>query len=311
MKNLCGKWIVLIVFLMLLFSCSSSSQNASDKNKSDSQVAYKVPEVPMVLKNPEQKMDFLMVHYWDNINFKDSASLNKPLVVEQAFADFINLLSSVPVEKATIGISVLMHKAGTDAKMLQFFQGLGEKYMYDPNSPVRNERFYCSLLEPYLSSNLINDDWKIRPRKQYELAQKNKIGTKALDFKFTLKNGSESNLYVIKAKFLLLFFHNPGCTDCKEQREKILASAVMKKLQEDGFLKVLTIYPDQDLSEWKKYYSELPEYWINGYDKQARIKDEEVYDLKAIPSLYLLNDQKIVLLKDARFEEIEAFLSNQ
>jgi len=308
---MCGKWIVLIVFLMLLFSCSSSSQNAANKNKSESQGAYKVPVVPMVLNTPQQKMDYLMVHYWDNFHFNDSTSLNKPLVAEQAFADFINLLSSVPLEKATIGLSVLMHKAGTDAKMLQFFQGLGEKYLYDPNSPVRNERFYCSLLEPYLASTLIDDDWKIRPGKQYELAQKNKVGTKALDFTYTLKNEAESNLYGVKSKFLLLFFHNPGCTDCKEQREKILASSLLTKLQEDGSLKVLSLYPDQDLSEWKKYYSELPDNWINGYDKQAKMKDEEVYDLKAIPSLYLLNDQKIVLLKDARFEEIEAFLFNQ
>ena len=85
---------------MLLISCSSSSQNSSDKKKSESQVAYKVPDVPMVLKTPEQKMNFLMAHYWDNFNFKDSTSLNKPLVVEQAFADFINLLFSVPVENA-------------------------------------------------------------------------------------------------------------------------------------------------------------------------------------------------------------------
>jgi hypothetical protein len=53
----------------------------------------------------------------------------------------------------------------------------------------------------------------------------------------------------------------------------------------------------------------LPARWINGYDSQSGIMSGDLYDLKAIPSLYLLNEQKIVLLKDARLEEIEAYLS--
>jgi hypothetical protein len=310
MKNFCGKWMALILMTILIVACSSSSQKNSSKTAIRYQPGFKVPEIPMVLNTPEQRADFLMDHYWDNFNFKDTASIHKTQVTEQAFVDFIHLLLSVPVEKATKGISVLMTKANTDAKMIQLFQGLSEKYLYDPNSLIRNEYLYCSFLESYLASNLIDDTYKIRPRKQYKIAQRNKVGTKAFDFEFALKDGSESNLYAVKAKFLLLYFHNPGCTDCKIEREKIIASPFMQKLQKEGILKVLSLYPDKDLSEWKKHYSELPQNWINGYDKKLRIKDKEVYDLRAIPSLYLLNDQKIVILKDARFEEIEAFLSN-
>jgi hypothetical protein len=40
------------------------------------------------------------------------------------------------------------------------------------------------------------------------------------------------------------------------------------------------------------------------------VKDKEIYDLKAIPSLYLLDRQKNVLLKDARFEQVEVYLKS-
>jgi len=311
MKKFYGKWITLFLFLMLLISCSTSGQKKADKKSTNSASTFTVPEIPLVLKSSDQKIDFLMDHYWDNFNFSDATSQSRFRVAEQAFADFIHILSSVSPVKVDRAMHVLMQKASINAKMPVLFQALGEKYLYDPNSPVRNEPIYCSLLKYYLQSDVIDDAWKIRSRKQYELAQQNKVGTKAIDFKFNLKDGSESRLYTIQAPLLLLFFHNPGCTDCKIQREKILSSEIMKKLQKEGSLKVLTLYPDKDLAEWKKYYSELPDFWINGYDKNGIIKDNEVYDLKAIPSLYLLNDQKIVLMKDARFEEIEAFLSNQ
>jgi len=311
MKKSNGKWMTLFLLLILLISCSTSCQKKTDKKISNSEFTFSVPEVPLVLKTSDQKIDFLMDHYWDNFNFSDTTSQSRFKVAEQAFADFVNILTSVSPPKVDKAMQVLVQKAGTNPKMLLFFQELGEKYLYDPNSPVRNEPLYCSFLRSFLQSDVIGDDWKIRAGMQYELAQKNKVGTKALDFKYNLQDGSESRLYTIKSPFLLLFFHNPGCTDCTIQREKILASEVMNKLQKEGLLKVFSLYPDQDLAEWKKYYAELPHSWINGYDKNGIIKNKEVYDLKAIPSLYLLNDQKIVLMKDARFEEIEVFLSNQ
>lgn len=39
------------------------------------------------------------------------------------------------------------------------------------------------------------------------------------------------------------------------------------------------------------------------------LKNDEIYDLKAIPTLYLLNKEKKVLLKDATFQQIENYLS--
>ena len=66
--------------------------------------------------------------------------------------------------------------------------------------------------------------------------------------------------------------------------------------------------PDEELDEWKKHLSEFPNEWINGYDKKFTIKEEQVYDLKAIPTLYLLDKDKTVLLKDATAPAIEAYL---
>ena len=52
------------------------------------------------------------------------------------------------------------------------------------------------------------------------------------------------------------------------------------------------------LTAWLNYRHNIPASWINSYDKQLRLRDEELYDLKAIPSLYLLDSEKRVMLKD-------------
>ena len=53
----------------------------------------------------------------------------------------------------------------------------------------------------------------------------------------------------------------------------------------------------------------FPARWIDGYDAGQRLTREQVYDLKAMPTLYLLDVDKRVILKDASAERIEAWLS--
>lgn len=69
--------------------------------------------------------------------------------------------------------------------------------------------------------------------------------------------------------------------------------------------------PDEELQEWKRHLSDFPKEWINGYDKGLVIKEKNLYDLKAIPTLYLLDQKKIVILKDAPIREIEEHLKQQ
>lgn len=47
----------------------------------------------------------------------------------------------------------------------------------------------------------------------------------------------------------------------------------------------------------------MPKEWIIGTDHEA-VKTGALYDLKAMPSLYLLDGQKRVVLKDVSFEQL-------
>ena len=62
---------------------------------------------------------------------------------------------------------------------------------------------------------------------------------------------------------------------------------------------VLNIYIDEDLQGWRDYMPIYPEEWYNGFDPDLAIRTENLYDVRAIPSLYLLDEEKRVILKDA------------
>ena len=56
----------------------------------------------------------------------------------------------------------------------------------------------------------------------------------------------------------------------------------------------------------------MPNEWINGYDKGQLIDREKLYNVNAIPALYLLDKQKVVLVKDSiNVGEIEEILKGK
>jgi hypothetical protein len=275
------------------------------------QQSFKVPEIPKNLDTPEKKAEFIIKNYWQNFNFADTTLVHRPQITEQAFADYVNVLRQVPLGLAGDGVEIMMKKADANKVMFVCFATLCEKYLYDPNSPVRNEELYLRVLENILATKSLDDIHKERYKHQYKIALRNRVGHKATDLSYTLFSGKRGNLYSIKADFTLIYFNNPECNDCGVVMDNLAHSAVINDLLNKGKLKLLAFYPDEDLTIWKKHLQNYSSLWINGHDSKGEIvKDKEIYDLKAIPSLYLLDAQKNVLLKDARFEEVEGYLKS-
>ena len=229
-----------------------------------------------------------------------------PEVTEQAFVDYLDVMPYAPDSVAAASVKSMLKKAEADAKMYLYFTGLYEKYLYDPNSPMRNDEWYIPVLESMLQSPLVEE--KIRPGHLLKLAKQNRPGAKAADFIYTTAGGRKASLYSLKTDYTLLFFYNPDCRNCREVSALLQASLVIRSLLKDGRLGVLAVYPEEDLQAWRNYLAHVPEEWINAYDAGGRLQDEEVYDLKAIPTLYLLDKEKTVLLKDPAFERLENYL---
>ncbi|MGL5787737.1 MAG: hypothetical protein ACRCX4_13120 [Bacteroidales bacterium] len=51
-----------------------------------------------------------------------------------------------------------------------------------------------------------------------------------------------------------------------------MPSDVISRMEDIGKLKILSVYPDEDLDEWLKHKDEQPDQWIRGYDSSIEIK---------------------------------------
>lgn len=62
---------------------------------------FKLPHIPAALTTPEARADYLAAHYWDNFDFRDTTLISRPEITEQAFADFIDLLTAARFRQQT------------------------------------------------------------------------------------------------------------------------------------------------------------------------------------------------------------------
>ncbi len=280
-------------------------------------------QVPGMM-DEQDKLDYLAEHFWDN--FADSAALvscDSTMVsgvareeVEQAVANYIMLLEQIPLSEAQAYVGSLAarmvdcHKANADARVLTGLGFIWERYVFDPNSPLRDEDLYVPYARIMSECEYKESSEREVYRNDARLSSLNERGTRATDFVFTLKNGRRTSLYGIRADYTVLFFSNPGCHACKDIIEQLDSSPEIAGLVADGIIAVANVYIDEDLSEWYNYSEIYPQLWYNGYDHNHIIRDDELYNVRAIPSLYLLDDSKHVMLKDVTTERLMAVLNN-
>lgn len=269
-------FIILFVMLLSLAGCGGQN-NRSAVESNPSPKAFTVPEVPTLLSTAEQRAEFVVTHYWDNFDFADTTLISRADYTEQAFADFVNILPSLTQPLIEKGVETMMNRATADSAMYSHFMELSEKYLYDPNSPLRNEEIYIVVLQNIVGNSKLDAIYKVRPQYQLDMALNNRVGHKATDFTYTTPKGGKARLYDTKADKILLFFFRPDCENCKETKEYI---------DKRGIDKLVTMV------------------WVNP-DKDTHI--DSIYDLRASPTLYLLDKDKTVLLKDVPIEQIETY----
>lgn len=308
-------WPAAICILLALMFLTCGGKTAKTENDGDtilSKKGFRLPDISGTLILPEQRAAYLATHYWDHFGFCDTAYIHLPEITEQAFADYLAVLPHTDKQTACASIKgMLTRMAGEDPTktMYAYFLNLYKDYLYDPDSPVREEEFYIPVAEYILSDTISGEAVKSRARFDLDMMLKNRKGSMATDFGYVTAGGGKGSLYTLKKDYTLLYFYNPDCTACRETTDYMRSSPLLNRLLEDGRLDILALYPDEDTTLWREHASEISPLWINVRDEPRRLKDKLVYDLKAIPTLYLLDKQKRVQLKDADATVVERYMT--
>ena len=299
--------ILILTSTLFLVSCNGNS--SLRETKANATPRYVLPVPPVILTDRGERTAYMAGHYWQGVDYADTAWLTDSVALEQIFVQWVTLLVQLSTDESIkVAGNVISQGNACPALQLRLAE-LAERYFHDPNSPYRNEELYIPVLRAVIDAPGIGDIHKERPRYQLEKALMNRPGTQAADFAFVTKDGRTLRLSDIRSDYVLLYFFNPDCHDCKRVAACMTGSSVVSALSAKGRLVVLAIYPDRDLQAWEKYGHDMPAGWIVA--RYADDRARQAYDLPAIPNLYLLDSEKKVMLKDAPVERIEEWLKRE
>lgn len=321
MKSVCTYFF--LFFILGATACSSSRKASSNvelkRTGSSTQIVseniFHLPQIPEVITSPEERGKFLVMHYWDRFDFSNERLISRPEITEQAFVDYIHILQNyVSFEDAKKSLHYTLKKMKENDAMHAYFASLFEKYLYEPNSPFRNEEFYLVVLKQLIKSSSLSKEEKSKYKFQLSMANKNRVGKKAANFNYTLASGETLSLYSIKSDYLLLIFFDPECSTCDAVIRQIKESESVNNAMKMNsptrtMLTVLTVYPGENLNVWLDYLPQLPAEWTNAYDQGMVITKKNLYDINTYPILYLLDKNKKVILKDPPVEAVDGFFS--
>jgi len=289
-------WLPICVVALFWCSCKDKT-----KGKQKSEVAQQSAK-------PISTADSTLFHFWDKFAMQDTAQVKNPEKGEQQLADFIQLLAQTP-DSATRdkAVDLMLDKAKINRTSFDYFIKQYEHYLYDGNSPLRNDVLYESVLRYLIKKDVLSDLEKEAYRPTYKLVLRNKEGQTAEDFSYELTNGKKQKLSETKAKYTFLIFYDPDCSHCKETIQQLRDTPQLVQLFTQLQVQVLAVDPWGDRTKWKNYQTELSYQWINGFDSESKILSFNLYDLKASPTIYLLDENKKVLLKDTYLQQVIAY----
>lgn len=291
--------LIFIAFIQVLLACHSNSgtvvTSSADYWKTDTVV------------QDRNTSDSLLIHFWENFDLSDITLATSADYGEQHFVDFINLFPYASEENINLAISNFIFNTSINNDVQKYYTELSERYLYHVNSPFYSEKYYILFLENYLQSKNISSDSKERYKILLQLAKKNQVGEIATDFRY-FADGKFNQLHELKSEYTILFFYEPGCPYCESARDILVTNSEFShKLNKQVVL--LAIYPDGEKNIWEQYSKNIPQNWINGIDLDKEILKNSLYDLKASPTIYLLDQNKKVLLKDADLQQLLEYLN--
>ena len=306
------------IFLVLFLCCACGPRSGKKASVAPARRDFPQVEVPSMYSDPSERTAFALQHFWDRFTDTtqvyacDSLTVNGvPMdAVESQMGLFATLAGLQPLEEGGKAVARLYDRAETferkypDSNVFEQLSRLTKHYFYDPNSPVRNEDLYWYYVDRLSRTDLLDAGYRTGYEWEARMCRLNRVGSPAADFSFTDTRGRLRTLYGVKAEYTVLIFGNPGCNACQAIMQSMDAMPAVTEAIASGRLQVVDVYINQDIEDWREHIPEYPANWINGYDQDYTIRTDLLYNVRGIPSVYLLDKDKTVLMKDAPEDKV-------
>jgi len=278
--------------------------------------AMKEPEIPETPVLPNGRKDsafaynYFKTHFWDGTDFTDDRVLRTPVFHSKLKKYYDKVLIQNP-DTIIRESDAMIDKAKPNPEMFKYLVWF-ITYTYE-NAEIMGfdkifvhivDRYYVTGQTPWVSKtvneNIIKKAARIKPLL---------IGRKAPNMIMLDTSNQLVSMHNINAKVLVLLFWDPDCGHCDAEIPKIREFYLQHK--DEYGLEILSICSDTSLVKWKNSIKKKQMNWINVDGPRTLTGNyHDQYDISTTPEIYILNENKEIIAKHLRHDQIELFLKN-
>lgn len=273
-----------------------------------------LPVVPADLKQPAERACYIIDHFWDGMDFTDTVKARDMQELEQNFANFTSLFPVVAdsVPRLQLAVDRLVRASEADSVAAANLRETAEIYLYDVVSPMHDDDFYRLYVNSFLASDKISEGSRMRYEYQLEELGSNRVGDTAADFGLVAKDGSVVPLSekVKCAPLTVVMFFNPWCSNCHDISSAMAADPVISRAAGSGRVALVAVIAD---GEWSDFSSAMPleSPWQEYAAQDNSVEDDQLYSIRIIPTLYVVDSAMKVVQRTTTPEKISALLSRE
>lgn len=271
---------------------------------------YSTPFLPVSL-SPDIRLEFLKQHYFDYVDFNDTALLrsnawpNKAISYLALYSN--NRYTQKQLETEFIKAVTLMLNAASQNPdifkyLLDYLVSGFDKYHFEEVITYLSENFS----DPYSCED---QERKSALQKKLDTFKKIAIGQPAPDFESPDTNGIPVRISSAQTPYTLLLFWSTECPHCLDMLPKVKA---VYEAQNPKRMEIISIAIDTSRAAWIQVTREEQLPWINlsdlrGFNSPAA----DLYNIYATPTMFLLDREKKIIAKPISYRELEGALRQQ
>lgn len=253
-----------------------------------------LPQVPDTLRTPRERASFAALHFFDELAQAPADSMDTE-AWQQTVANFLSLYPHIGNDSVVALASGRLVDAGRgNATRAADISAALETCLFDAASPQRDERLYARFLRLMADADYPDAE---RSRWLLEMVEKNLPGSKAPDFTFTDRQGRKRTLAASLGKPTILFFYDPGCDDCHRTAAEMAGDIILQSRIARGAAQVIAV-TTADPDSWKEAAGQFPDTWTDGLN-DGSIDSDDLFLIPTFPTIYLLDADGTIILKDA------------
>ncbi|MDP1621032.1 MAG: redoxin domain-containing protein [Bacteroidales bacterium] len=269
--------------------------------------AYQTPFIPAGI-DKEDRINLLRQHYFDRVDFSDTALLRSMVFVNKAIAYLSlysnNRLPQKQLEAEFIKAVTLMLGAASVSPViykfwLDYLVGGFDKYHFDEVITYIADNFQ----DP---SSCEDQERKSALQKKLDTFKKIALGKIAPEMEAPDVKGKLVRLSEIRSPYTLVMFYATTCPHCVSMTPRL------KELydnQRPKQFEVMAVSIDTSRNDWINFIKEQKLNWINVSDLNGfGSKSADDFNIYATPTMFLLDAEKKILAKPISLMELEQSL---